>query len=255
MLDALVRGARDALGADLCGAYLQGSFALGAGDEHSDVDFLVVTRREVDAEQEAALRELHARLPDSPVPWAQHLEGSYAPAAQLRQAGRPAGGWLYVDNGSRAMERSAHDDTVATRWVLREHGVVLTGPDPATLVDAVPPPLLRQEAVATIRRWEAYLEEDPGALGDAWSQPHAVLALCRSLFTLATARVTSKTEAGSWAQGTLDPAWAGLVRQAVEDRPDPWGRVHRRADPVAAERTREFLAYVVGYAGNPPVPW
>jgi hypothetical protein len=43
------------LGRNLCGAYLQGSFAVGDADVHSDVD------------------------------WAKHLEGSYVPGQSLRR--------------------------------------------------------------------------------------------------------------------------------------------------------------------------
>ena len=51
------------LGANLAGAYVQGSFALGAGDLHSDCDFLVATHEPTTAEQEDALRALHDEIP------------------------------------------------------------------------------------------------------------------------------------------------------------------------------------------------
>ena len=51
--------------------------ALGDGDEYSDVDFLVVTRRAITAAEEARVGSVHGELYDSPVIWAQHLEGSY----------------------------------------------------------------------------------------------------------------------------------------------------------------------------------
>ncbi len=121
--DGLCRGAREVLHDNFLGAYLVGSFALGAGDDHSDVDFLVVTRARVDAEQESALRALHGRLPDGDVHWAQHLEGSYVHAAQLRRVGRPPARWLYVDNGSREMQWSSHDDTAVLRWVVLAGGI------------------------------------------------------------------------------------------------------------------------------------
>ena len=36
VLRELLAGAREALGANFCGLYLQGSFAVGDADEHSD---------------------------------------------------------------------------------------------------------------------------------------------------------------------------------------------------------------------------
>ncbi len=46
----LVDGVRAALEDDFVGAYLVGSFALGAADEFSDVDFVVVTERVLGAD-------------------------------------------------------------------------------------------------------------------------------------------------------------------------------------------------------------
>ena len=44
LLEELVSSVRAILGANFCGAYLQGSFAVGDADVHSDVDFIVATR-------------------------------------------------------------------------------------------------------------------------------------------------------------------------------------------------------------------
>jgi predicted nucleotidyltransferase len=56
LLVELVAGAREVLGESFCGAYLQGSFAVGDADAHSDVDFVVVTEDEVTPEQQDDLR-------------------------------------------------------------------------------------------------------------------------------------------------------------------------------------------------------
>lgn len=58
----LAIGAHEALADNFCGAYLQGSFALGYADEYSDVDFLVVTKGELTASEQGALQALHQRL-------------------------------------------------------------------------------------------------------------------------------------------------------------------------------------------------
>ena len=38
----------------------------------------------------------------------------------------------------------SHDDTVVVRWLLREHGVVVAGPDPHELVDPITADELRE---------------------------------------------------------------------------------------------------------------
>src|SRR5581483_4838171 len=85
LLVELVAGAGEVLGDNFCGAYLQGSFAIGDADAHSDVDFIVVTEDEVTPEQQAELQALHQRLYALPTSWAQHMEGSYVPRKALRR--------------------------------------------------------------------------------------------------------------------------------------------------------------------------
>jgi len=83
LLEEFVVRVEAILGDDFVGAYLTGSFALGAGDLQSDCDFLVVTEVRVSAAQEQAVRELHDELPTRHGQWMHNLEGSYAPRADL----------------------------------------------------------------------------------------------------------------------------------------------------------------------------
>jgi hypothetical protein len=76
-LDALLAELLDhwrrILGDDLAGAWLQGSFALGAGDQHSDCDWIVATRGPVTDDQVAALREVHHEIPTREGHWPHDL--------------------------------------------------------------------------------------------------------------------------------------------------------------------------------------
>jgi predicted nucleotidyltransferase len=85
VLDEFVASVRAILGENFCGAYLQGSLALGDADEHSDVDFIVATHHEVSDTQLAKLQAMHERLFALESPWARHLEGSYVPRQELRR--------------------------------------------------------------------------------------------------------------------------------------------------------------------------
>jgi predicted nucleotidyltransferase len=236
LLADLVAGAREALGDGFVGAYLHGSFALGAADEHSDVDFVVATEAEPDEEP---LQRLHAELHAREAPWAQHLEGSYLPRAALRRLAAEPRAFLFLDNGARTLVRDPHCDTAVMRWTLRERGVVLAGPPPAGLVDPVEPEELRAEARRKLHDyadWAATL-----AAMTRWQQPYLVLTACRLLWTVEHATIAAKPEAARWALGALDPRWAPLIRAAVADRPDPWLRVHQAAPADAVAETLAFL--------------
>ena len=238
---------------NLVGAYLTGSFALGDADKFSDVDFLIVTHSDVTEHQSAALQAMHKRIHGLAVDWAQHLEGSYAPTERLRSLEGPPRAFLFLDNGASELEWDNHCNTAVTRWVLREHGVVLAGPDPKTLIDPVSTDQLRREAVAGVREYGAWAPEptNVGAM-NRWKQTYLVVTFCRLLQTLASGDVTSKREAGTWAMKSLAPEWSGLIQRALDDRPDPWRRVHQLADTDAVSRTLAFADYALRRAAGGP---
>ena len=239
MLAELVVGVREALRRNVRGVYLIGSFAVGDADEHSDVDFLVATERELSTPEQRALQDLHGRLFDLPVAWARHLEGSYAPAAELRRAGADTTPFFYLDNGARELVWHAHCNTALTRWTLREHGITLAGAPPAAVVDPVDPDDLRAEARRKLRETADWARAARGEL-TRWEQPYMVLSCCRMRYTLAHGRIVSKHEAGAWALHALDERWRPLIRTALADRADPWRRAHQAAPAAAVGETVAF---------------
>jgi len=246
VLRELVGAARLVLGENFCGAYLQGSFATRFADIFSDVDFIVVTHEELSGEQEAGLQAMHRRIYMLETPWAQHLEGSYVAASRLRRMDWSRSPFLYLDNGSDRLVFDSHCNTAVVRWLLREHGLALAGPEPRTLIDPVSAPDLQREAAARVHEYaESARESTEAGPMSRWEQSYLVITFCRLLFTLSEGRVASKGEAAAWALETLDHDWHGLIRRAVEDRPDPWERVYQLADPDLAQHTLQFGAHAL----------
>jgi hypothetical protein len=241
LLADFVAGLRSVLGDNFTGAYMTGSFAIGDADVHSDVDWLVVTERAVSEEEQRGLNALHAELYARDTHWAQHLEGSYAPRAELRRPGQAQ--WLFLDNGATTLEWDRHCNTSVVRWTVRERPAVLAGPDPRELIDPVPADALRDEARPVLGEYAAWAHEPhaghPSGMS-RWKQPYVVLTLCRALHTLETGTVCSKREAGEWAKRALDPEWRDLIQQALDHRPDPWGRTKQDSTPILVARTRAF---------------
>jgi predicted kinase len=248
VLDVFVERNRALLGTNFVGAYLQGSFAVGGADVHSDVDFMIVTNTELTGAELAAIDELHPQICALPSDWSRHLEGSYVPKDQLRRIDPARGAWAYFDNGSQILERSNHDNTAVVRATLRTHGITLAGPAPFTLIDPVDPTLMRAEMVDMMRERADWIRAEPDQLDNAWRQPHEVLHFCRILQTLALGRVESKASAGVWGREHLDPRFGPLIQQALDQRPDPWGRVHRAVgDPRTVAETLAFIEYAIAH--------
>ena len=216
------------------------------------MDFLAAIRTELSAAQLAELQAVHARIYDLPSPWAQHLEGSYFPEEALRRCDPADAQPWYLDNTSKVLVRSRHDDTRVVRWVARERGITLAGPDPKTLIDPVPADDLRREVLQTMRtmrEWAEGIFDGRSPIGNRWAQPYVVLSYCRMLHTLHTGTVESKLAGARWAKVALDSQWAGLIDRAWDERPNPSLKVGLPADPNDLKKTSDFIEYAFG------LPW
>jgi hypothetical protein len=78
----------DILGDSFVGAYVQGSFALGAGDTNSDCDFIIAAAALPSGRAEAELHRLHDGIPTRTGFWTKHPGGvvrGYHVAARRRR--------------------------------------------------------------------------------------------------------------------------------------------------------------------------
>jgi len=248
VLQEMVSGIQSAFADCFLGAYLQGSFAVGDFDIHSDVDFVIAIREGLSGEQVQALQRLHAGLFNLQCAWAQHLEGSYFPVGILKdytQCGTPL--W-YLEHGYDHLIQSDHCNTIVVRWVIREHGVTLAGPDPAQLVDPIPTASLRIEILETITGWGQEIMADPEKINNRFYQGFAVLSYCRMLHDLYTGQVGSKRAGADWVKASLDPSWRGLIDRSWDSRPNPAHSVRQPTDPEEVKRTLEFIRYIINLA-------
>ena len=250
LLAEIVAHADEVFGADLVGAYLVGSFAVGDADRHSDCDFLVVLSRPITADQEVRVRALWAELPDRDGHWTHHLEGSYAQRADLADNAAMGRDWLFVDHGHREMEWSDHCNREVVRWSLHEHGVVLTGPPPASLVVSVPAELI----MSNMRAQLPTLVEDIVAWAPvevAWTQRYLVTTCTRVLYSMITGGVTSKRASLRWAEDQLDPRWRPLLRQVGDDRGLDWDATDPPR-PGSLDQAYAFVAWCQAWARAQP---
>ncbi len=245
VLRDLVNSVRVALGEQFVGAYLQGSFAVGDFDAHSDVDFIVVTQGDLSDREVQALQAMHGRLYALDSAWAQHLEGSYFPASVLRCSPQSDSLLWYLDNGSRALIQSTHCNTLLVRWVVREHGVTLAGPAPVSLVDPISATALREEILATMRNWGQDILTYPAQYANRFYQTYIVLSYSRMLHDLRNGFPGSKRAGAEWAKANLDPAWAGLIDRTWAGRPTPEVSVRQPADPADFQATLDYVRYTI----------
>jgi len=225
ILLVLFTNVRAILGDQLVGLYLYGSLSLGDFDPaSSDIDFLVVTAEDLSEEVLERLRIMHATIASSGLPYATWIEGSYIPRRALQR---------YDPN-------NAHHPTIGVDWpfqvglhgrnwiierhIVREHGVVVWGPSPQTLIDPVSLGELRAAVCEQLKsRWQSQLDE-PEWLRPRDYQAFAVLTLCRALYTLHEGMTSSKPRAAAWAQEAY-PRWKPMIERALT-----WRSEHENDD-------------------------
>jgi hypothetical protein len=241
-VERLLHEVGDALTDELVGLYLHGSLALGDFfPPSSDIDFLVATARPLPEPALQRLGALHAAL-KADGGWTARLEGLYLPPEALRRHD-PAGGRQPTVGSDWDFGLGLAGPTwVLDRWVAREHGLVVAGPDPRDLIDPIGADELRAAVVASMVGYWTERARDPAWLRPRCYQAFAVLTMCRDLYCLEHGELVSKPVAAAWAGASLEPPWPAMVGRALAWRSD------QRPDHQHLPETLRFVANAVQLA-------
>jgi predicted nucleotidyltransferase len=244
-ISAVLRG-------NLVGIYLVGSIASGDFDLDSDVDFLVVTKTDLTEADMKLLQDIQIKVHDIDCYPAKHLEGSYISIADLnnwRLVGEKK--LYYFDNGSTTYEESTHDNKWHVRWILRERGITLAGPNPQTILKPIPSNEMLNEIKRTMLQvWRLFQDETDRPVSffnSRFGQSFTVLTYCRMLHTLHTGTVQSKKAGAKWAKDFVDPKWGKLIDQVWNEREGVrfMVKIHQRAEQYLLSETLEFIKYTI----------
>jgi hypothetical protein len=240
----LLDGVVEAVGGDLVGVYIGGSLGLGGFDPgSSDVDVLVATAQALPTAAVEGLRRLHGAL-RAEGGWAVRQEVVYLPLATLRRFDPDDTARYPFGASDREFALGRQGPTwVLDRWVVREHGLVVTGPDPRELIDPIGPDELRAAVRASLAGVWALEGRDVAWLRPRNYQAFAVLSMCRDLYVLEHGTVASKPASAAWASRRLGPPWPAMIERALAWRSD------QRVDDRHLPETLAFVAHTVRLAG------
>lgn len=220
-------------GEDLVGLYVHGSLALGGFCwEHSDIDWLMVSRTAPSQRQkEELMQQLLALEPDAPP---KGLEMSWLLEEDCRRVPHPMPFVLHYSpmHRQRCLEdlpaycagmNGTDRDLAAHITVVRTACLTLWGPPPERVFAPVPR--------------EAYWDSICGDVEDARegllpAPVDGVLNLCRVLAYLREGKVLSKEQGARWAQTALPPEDACLVQQAWQRHASHQADACRWEDPA-----------------------
>jgi predicted nucleotidyltransferase len=217
ILILLLTEAKTVLGRQFIGMYLYGSLAAGDFDpKSSDIDFLVVTEDILPEKLVSELEAMHNRIWKTGSKWAFKLEGAYIPQREMHRYETVHSPCPTI-NERKFYIGQFGSDWIIQRHIVREHGVVVEGPDPKLLIDPVSPDDIRNSVMGVLCEWWFPMLDDP-----SWLQSHdshyfgfAVITMCRALHALEHGTIASKPKAIRWARKALASTWHPLIDQAI----------------------------------------
>jgi len=243
ILDLLFSNVKEILKDQFVGMYLFGSLANGGFDKDSDIDVLLVTKDEIGEDAFQVLFAMHEKISMTSSPWSNQLEVSYIPQEALQCYDPSENRHPHHDRGEgEKLHVMSHDsDWIIQRYILRERGIKITGPDPKTLIDPVTPEDLKWAVKDILNSWIKGFLDDPRILESRGYQSYTVLTLCRMLHTYQHGVIVSKPVAVEWAKQTLEEEWTPLIERAWIGRQNPG----LPAEPEAINRTLDFIRYTL----------
>src|SRR5205085_9074164 len=200
------------LGRNLVGIYLYGSLTQRAfNPKRSDVDLIVVTRRDLSAAQFKRLDAWLARARESNA-WVERLQGSFLIRDEILTMNAKA--CLYQFG---QVKRSGSDGNPIIWLNVLRSGVVLYGPPPESFVPEITPEIFLQALAREVGYLRAEICEQPQS---EWRdvpsyRVYAVLTLCRILSSPRHRTVVSTQRAAQWALAPLPASCPPAIRQAL----------------------------------------
>jgi predicted nucleotidyltransferase len=239
LLDFLLAGIKNLLHSNLVGIYLRGSLAMGDfNPDTSDLDVLAVTEIPVDESTYAGLLSLHNAIDHLPNRYARRLEMAYVDRRAIRRF-QPGFRHPTLGQGEKLDWTEHHENWILERWVIRNYGITLFGPPPASLIDPISSDEIRSAVRLRLADWVewALTPDDPEWLLPRSHKAYAVETMCRALHTLATGEVISKPLAVEWALKSLPEPWRTTVQHSQSWRTD------QTNDPSIAAQVRDFILW------------
>ncbi|HZT60560.1 MAG TPA: aminoglycoside adenylyltransferase domain-containing protein [Pyrinomonadaceae bacterium] len=221
------------LGRNLVGVYLYGSLTQRAFDpRRSDVDLIVVTRRDLSDAQFRRLGAWLARASESNA-WTTRLQMLFLIRDEVLTTDSKA--CLYQFG---QLKRGGSDGNPIIWMNVLESGVVLYGPRPETFVPEITPEILHKALAREVGYLREEITEKPSS---EWRdvpsyRAYAVLTLCRILYSHRHGTIVSKKRAANWALRNLPERWHEIITRALESGGE-------RESGVPLSRIRKFIAF------------
>jgi len=231
---------------NLVGVYPWGSLTYGAFDERcSDVDAVVVTRRDLNDEEFSALEKWFRESAGSN-PWTAKLDMRFVINGEFLDKQSRCCGFY-----SGKLVRHGSDGNPIIWLNVGECGVTLWGKDARQIAPAISDQYLSDALLLELNYLKEDLARNAGDRSDRAFRhnAYAVLTACRILYTARHRCIVSKERAYNWAVAAVPPerrpavtaAWTNRLAEHGQTTPD-LERYAAEFLRFAAEETKQALA-------------
>lgn len=214
ILEDLIGGIAHTLGTKLLGLYLYGSAVLGDFDpDVSDIDLLAVTEGLVRADADSDLAAFHDSLQRRYPGWENRVEVGYFPRDVLYDFPVQRGDVIRISPGEPLHRTTSLPHWVTDLYSVQEHGVELVGAPKDRFI----PPIDAEQFKSAVRDMVTRWLDWAGDSDTESYQAYVRLAMCRSLYAVATGEQASKVRAAHWLAEQY-PQWRPEVVEALHWR-------------------------------------
>ncbi|MFN8493092.1 MAG: DUF4111 domain-containing protein [Caldilineaceae bacterium] len=225
--------------------YIGGSIALdGFNERLSDIDFIAVIANRATESEIEQLRAIHATIVQHYSRWP--LSGSYLQAEDLGCFEDEVQPHPFYQDG--VLQPHGHFElNSVTWWTLKNRGIALRGPEPATLPFTVDWALLIAQMHENLNTYWLRWTKHPKRLLMLWSDwgiEWSVLGVLRQFHTFRENTIITKSQAGEYALTCTPARWHRVIQEALNIRagvsPSLYrSRLRRALDAV------QFLKYII----------
>ncbi|MBL8077306.1 MAG: DUF4111 domain-containing protein [Anaerolineales bacterium] len=227
------------------GFYIVGSIALdGFNEQYSDIDFVAVLNRKANQADIEQLAIIHKSIEKDLPTW--KLSGCYIQTRDLGHFENEIAPHPYYHDG-KFHEKGYFEINPITWWTMKNHGIAVTGQEPAELPFTVDWNLLIARMKDNLNSyWVSWTNRIDGFLAmlSDWGIQWTVLGVLRQYYTFRENSITTKTNAGEYALACLPSHWHSIIQEAINIREGKKKSLYR--SKVSRMMTAvKFLRYVI----------
>jgi len=236
LLQGLLQKLQSSLLDRFIGLYVGGSIANNSFNSNtSDIDCYIITTEPLPKHTISQIEAIHNQLYLSQAPYAKKIEASYIYQNDLWDF-NPDNTRPYFNEGNLYLAPYGNNFIIEL-WMLREKGITIVGPPINDLIKEISPEDLKLAIKKNLDEYWQVMLTDLVKLNRSDYQVFAVFTMCRTLYSLETGSITSKTKAAQWVINKHNAVWNDLIAKVIAWEPG--------FELNKLNETQQFIKYVL----------